>query len=289
MKKSSIATSLLACCAGFFLVGCENNSDAPGDGANSTAQFYVSPPAVALESFENTVVLTVNGGSATFIWTVSDASLGIINGLDANSSTDSRSVNYQRVGTAEGANTIRVQDSNGWIAHATVTTGLDGVLIVSPATVTLTGATVTQAFTVQGGMQPYSWSVSDGSLGTITLVSGTTATYTRLVGVTGVNTIHVTDLQGLSAYATVAVIADGGLTLTPSVATLGTNTLSQVFTVQGGTAPYSWSVGNGALGAISLASGTTATYSRQTGVTGANTVSVSDSNGLGATSTIVQN
>lgn len=203
LERQMIAASALAACL-WFGVGCENNSDVGGDeGEPSNAHFFITPSQVTLESFETDAVLTVSGGAAPFAWTFSEPRLGIITGLNADGSTESREVNYKRVGTERGVNTVRVQDSNGNTATATVDTRSDPTILVSPILVTLGPGDASATFTVSGGWSPYLWSVSENRLGRITFADGASAVYTREPGLAGVNIIRVRDLEGFGAEATV--------------------------------------------------------------------------------------
>jgi hypothetical protein len=94
-----------------------------------------------------------------------------------------------------------VQDANGNRATTTVTSDENPQLKVTPSVVTMPPSQATQAFAVSGGTAPYTWSVSDGSLGSITFVSNDMATYTRSAK-SGPNHIRVRDAAGFEAGAT---------------------------------------------------------------------------------------
>ena len=98
--------------------GCENNSGS-GDAVNEDVpEFRIDPASVSMGVADtNTVaVFEVIGGQGPFTWTVSDTTIGTLSGADSGG----RFVNYTRTGTAEGANSIEVRDSNAWTAHAVV-------------------------------------------------------------------------------------------------------------------------------------------------------------------------
>ena len=132
--------------------------------------------------------------------------------------------------------------------------------------------------TVNGGEAPFSWSVSNPSLGSVTSPSpnSRTATYRRSGLGSGVNTVTVRD--NLADTGTASIVVDN-LAISPQAATIATNITSQAFSVQGGTPPFSWGVSDTALGTIASTGERTATYVRRTG-TGTNLVIVRDSLGI---------
>ncbi|MBN1558013.1 MAG: hypothetical protein JW951_07695 [Lentisphaerae bacterium] len=107
---------LLAALAVF--AGCENNSDTDADNGEGLPEFYIEPGAVTL-GFADTntlVIFEAVGGNPPFTWSMSAPELGTLSGTGGTG----RLVNYTRSGTTEGANTLAVQDSKFWTAHATV-------------------------------------------------------------------------------------------------------------------------------------------------------------------------
>ena len=76
------------------------------------------------------------------------------------------------------------------------------------------------------------------------------------------------------------------LTIDPTSVSLSTNDITQVFTVSGGTSPYSWGLSSSSLGSLSSSSGSSVTYTAAH-VAGANTITVNDasSNSVTATAT----
>jgi len=61
----------------------------------------------------------------------------------------------------------------------------------------------TATFSVVGGGEPFSWSVSDMALGSVSESTGRTVNYQRTPGVEGVNTIEAVDDNGNRAQASV--------------------------------------------------------------------------------------
>ena len=148
---------------------------------------------------------------------------------------------------------------------------------ISPSAARLDASGQAQ-LTVNGGEPPFSWSVSNPGLGSVTSPSpnSRTATYQRSGLGSGVNTVTVRD--NLSDTGTAAIVVDN-LAISPQGATIAAGITSQAFSVQGGTPPFSWGVSDTALGTIASTGERTATYVRRTG-TGTNLVIVRDSLGI---------
>ncbi len=66
-------------------------------------------------------------------------------------------------------------------------------LTISPAEVTLTTEETFTVLTAVGGTPPFSWSVSDSSLGSLPDSNAATVTYTRKSAAYGANVVTVTD------------------------------------------------------------------------------------------------
>lgn len=78
---------------------------------------------------------------------------------------------------------------------------------LNPASVEL-GLGITYAvFTASGGVPPYSWSVSDSTLGSVPASTAGTITYTRSGATIGANVIFVSDANGWSAQSIVSQTA----------------------------------------------------------------------------------
>ncbi len=98
------------------------------------------------------------------------------------------------------------------------------------------GGTVT--FSTQGGVSPFSWTISTTSIGTIGVSSGTFTAGT----VAGTATVTVTDAVGDTATATVEVLPDL-LTVSPG-STVADTAGSVTFTVTGGSGTFLFSIAN---------------------------------------------
>jgi hypothetical protein len=74
---------------------------------------------------------------------------------------------------------------------------------IYPTAVTLSSASIgVVTFTATGGNIPYTWSLSDNTLGTVYISTNATALYQSTTNA-GVNTLTVRDSSGNSAFATI--------------------------------------------------------------------------------------
>ncbi len=160
------------------------------------------------------------------------------------------------------------------------------VLQVNPtiAAIGIVGQEV--VFTGQGGTPSYKWSVADTSKGRVEVVGWSQCRYVCLQ--VGNNTVRVEDEDGHFAVARVTPAVDE-MTVTPAEVELG-NEWEAAFTVNGGSPPYVWSVGNPALGTVSFSASATyqASYHGVPGTYGINVVTVRDAEGRTASSTVTQ-
>lgn len=171
--------------------GCENGSspNKAGDpGTDPNASVTISPSAARLDA-SGEAQLTVNGGEAPFTWSVSNPGLGSV----TSPSPNSRTATYRRSGLGSGVNTVTVRDNLAETGRASIV--VDN-LAISPQGATIASNITSQAFSVQGGTPPFSWGVSDTSLGTIASTGERTATYIRRTGA-GTNLVIVRDSLGI--------------------------------------------------------------------------------------------
>jgi len=134
----------------------------------------------------------------------------------------------------------------------------------------------TLTFTTQGGVAPYSFTISTTTVGTIDSATGVFSAANTV----GAATITGRDALGTTGTATVTVFGTGTIGVSPDagiVATGGTLT----FTAVGGTAPLFWTASPATAGTIVLGTGVfTATAA------GTETITVVDSAGNTGTTTV---
>ena len=250
-----------------LFLGCEDDGGArPGD------QFSISPAQATVTVEAGAVVLRAVGGSAPFKWKVDDASMGTVTGSE-------RTVTYTRTAKV-GANVVRVTDSQSWTANATMLQPAEGAAAAA-LTLTANPASLTEdnqrsILTVQGGTPPYSWSVANTALGALQSGSSTAASRVYIRTRAGDNSVTVRDVDR-SAANVIITQPSVALTVTATPASLAKNGDKSIVTVSGGTAPYTWSVQDVALGHLVSTAGSSVAYVRDR--PGENVLTVSDSAG----------
>lgn len=134
----------------------------------------------------------------------------------------------------------------------------------------------TLTFTAQGGVAPFSFTISTTTVGTIDSATGVFSA----ANTAGTATITGRDALGTTGTATVTVLANATIGINPNagvVATGGTLT----FTAVGGTAPLFWTTSPATAGTIVIGTGVfTATAA------GTETITVVDSAGNTGTTTV---
>lgn len=221
MKTRIKATGCILCCllggaALVLLGGCEGSSDGDASGAEQyldhnpytssprpepTAQTLVLSPISYMVSFVNQeVAFTVSGGEGAYHWYASNPDNGAILSKGANQAV--------YVVKQVAVNSIEVQDESGHYAVAYITTSSSTgavSMVVSPASVTLSGGQRFASFTVTGGTPPYTWTSGNVQLGTVAYSAGASyvASYTAVSGAYGQNVVTVVDVEGGIASATI--------------------------------------------------------------------------------------
>jgi hypothetical protein len=150
-------------------------------------------------------------------------------------------------------------------------------LAITPPAIIVNAASLTNvSFTASGGTTPYTWSVSNATIGTVA-GNESNAVYTPY-GVTGLNGVMVTDANTntVTAYVTQGYeTTKQGLTILPGSITVSASVTNYIsFIVSGSNPPYIWSVSNTSLGVLNGV-GKGAVYTTY-GLTGDNFVVVSD-------------
>lgn len=159
------------------------------------------------------------------------------------------------------------------------------VFRIEPSEITLHSDVGSAVLHVVGGTAPYTWSVSNPALGTVTS-NGSSVTYIR-TALTGVNVVSVNDSKGWSDTAHIyQTDKPSEPSITPSSVTLENDGDKTIFTGSGGTGPYRWSVGDKTKGTVSYKAWSQALYTRLKA--GNNSVILTDSEGHRAVAQIIQ-
>ncbi len=257
--------SLLSLLLSVFLFSCSRSSDgyAPSitNPDSTTPSSLAISPTVDTLAVTNIKVFTASGGTPPYLYTL----------FSGAGSITSMTGNFVAPGVA-GSTVVRVTDQLGQFADAIVT--INSAIAISPANTSL-GLNATRAFTVSGGVLPYTYSLVSGS-GSVNSSSGV---YTAPASSTTA-IVRVQDSIGNIAESTVSVFSALGISpATYSIAINNTTT----FSAGGGQAPYTFSVSGG--GSINA---TTGVYTAPAS-SGTVTVTVTDNLGSTANSLVTIN
>lgn len=229
--------------------------------------------------------LTASGGTAPYTWSTTAGtvpagliltSTGAITGTPTTAGTSSFTVQATDANQANGTQTLSITIAAA--APLTITT-------TSLANATV-NATYTQGLTATGGVPPYTWSLSSGTLPaglTLTASSGAISG-TPTAASTSSFTVLVTDSAKTTATKALGIVVVGPLTVTAGTLPAGTVGVAynapSPLTVSGGTPPYSYSLAstdgltiNPTTGAISGTPAAAGQFTLAVGVTDSGTPS----------------
>ncbi len=235
------------------------------DEDTAPAPLSVDPTALSLVPGDDGAI-TVTGGTAPY-------SAGSSNESAATESVSGNTVTVTAV--ADGTADITITDNAG--SSETVSVTVQTVLSVQPDTFTLSVGELGTA-TVSGGTGPYSVSSGNESVATASIA---TSTVTITAVAAGTATITVSDNAGDSE--TISVTVTAALAVSPSSLSLNPGDTGTV-TISGGSGSYLANSGNTSIATVSL-SGSTLTVTAVSG--GSINVTVTDS--LSNVATVVVN
>ncbi|MGA9353895.1 MAG: Ig domain-containing protein [Terriglobales bacterium] len=234
--------------------------------SSTSANFSISVTAPALSVTTSSLAggtvgtpyvatLGATGGITPYTWSISVGSLPA--GLTLNASAGQISGTPTTAGTSNF--TLKVTDSETPTAH-TATAALSISISSMPLQITtssLPTGVLNYAYsamlTAGGGIQPYSWSITNGNLPTgltLTLATGQISGTPTAQGTFNF-TAKVTDSSSpnQSVSANLSITINGALAITTTTLPSGSEGSSYSATVaaSGGLPPYSWSISSGSL------------------------------------------
>lgn len=227
---------------------------------NSTPTLTISPTTASLQVSASTTFAAA-GGAEPYSYSVRAGGAG---------GTINATTGVCTAPSTTGTDTVRVTDSAGTTADATVAVAAAATLAISPSSLVI-ALSGTKQFSASGGMPPYTFSMYTGN-GSITPGGLYTAP-----GTTSTDTVRVTDSAFATSSATVSVSSGGPVTISPAPASVAENG-TITFTGGGGVPPYTFSLQSGSSGSIATTTSTTGTYTAPaTGGASAATVIIKDS------------
>jgi hypothetical protein len=167
-----------------------------------------------------TQMLTASGGTAPFAWSVTAGALP--DGLTLETPTGALA--GTPTATGNFSFTVTVTDANGVTAQRQFTISIgEGLTFVTPASLPSATAGVAYSFTMQasGGQQPYSWSISQGSLPGGMSLSGASGTISGSPTSSGTFnfTVQVSDAANTTATRVHTIVV--GVPALPAVSVSG--------------------------------------------------------------------
>ncbi|MBF0549418.1 MAG: hypothetical protein HQK60_02670 [Deltaproteobacteria bacterium] len=237
-----------------------NNNQTTSKITLTQAFIQIYPTSISLTQDAPPYTFFAYGGVKPYTWTIDNLSVGSV-AADPNDS--SLGIFTPR---SPGTGNITVKDANNNQSTGTVTVTLvANALTVSPPTLTI-APTETYLFNAVGGTPPYSWTVNDTHLGTVTTGSDTSQATFKALNPGSVILTCVDKIKG-SAVASITVTNPAGSTpqIFPSSLVIKAGATYDLF-AYGGFPPYVWSANNVTIGTVAIISATDTSRARFTAV-----------------------
>jgi len=239
----------------------DTSGDATGTATIAHVPANEDPDSVSVSGGDTAIVggqaisISVSGGDGkNYSWTLSNGSYGRLS-----SSSGSKAAYYatSRPGFVQ---TLRISSGKQTQTHLiTHLSGETGISIIGPNLATVGGQAIT--LTVSGGDgKNYTWSLSNGSAGSLSSTSGNKVTYRAVSAPKATQTIRVTSGGQTQTHLISHQSGETGISITgPNSATVGGTAVS--LTASGGDGRnYTWSLSNSSAGVLSSTSGNKVTY-----------------------------
>jgi hypothetical protein len=192
--------------------------------------------------------LTASGGNKPYTWSVLTGSLPP--GLSLSSSTGA----ITGTPTAAGnfSFTVRAIDNSADVdVQALGIRVLASPIIITTASLPVgqVGVAYSQTLQATGGVPPYGWTISSGSLPAGFRLSGAQITGTPTAAGSSAFTVRATDSTGASMTRdlSIAIVPQLSITNCPAGSAIVGQAYSATLAATGGTPPYSWRIASGAL------------------------------------------
>ena len=239
-----------------------------------------SPPTITTSTLTTGITgtaysqtLTATGGKTPYAWSLFSGSLP--SGMTLNGSTG------VIAGTAMSAGTTtfsaQVADANSATSSKAFSIVINSPLSIMTTTLSpgSTGTSYSQTVAATGGLQPYVWSTTTGTLPAGLSLNGTTGVIsgTPVSAGTSTFTVQVKDAGNFTKTTVLSITIVSPVTITTSTLASGTTgtSYSQTLAATGGKSPYVWSLTTGNLpagltlvGSTGLISGTPTTAGTST-------------------------
>lgn len=211
-SRGAVFALALALCTCMLLLGCgSSNSNSNPPGSSPLITTSTLPAGVVNTAYSATIAAT--GGTTPYSWSVTSGSLPA--GLSL-SSSGTISGTPTTAGTSSFA--VQVRDSNSKTA-----TGTLSITITAPVSITTTslpggtaGVMYSATLTATGGMAPYNWKITTGTLPAGLSLNATSGAITGTPTTAGTSsfTVQVSDSSSPANSATASL----GITINQSVA-----------------------------------------------------------------------
>ncbi|MBF0476763.1 MAG: hypothetical protein HQK59_13225 [Deltaproteobacteria bacterium] len=210
----------------------------------------IYPTSISLTQNAAPYTFYAYGGVKPYTWTIDNLSVGSI---EADPNDSSLGIFTPR---SPGTGNITVKDANNNQSTGTVTVTLvANPLTVSPSTLTI-APTETYLFNAVGGTPPYTWTVNDTHLGSVTTGSDTSQATFNALNPGSVILTCVDKIKG-SAVASITVTNPAGSVpqIYPASLVIKVGATYGLF-AYGGFPPYVWSANNVTIGTVAITSAT---------------------------------